>query len=212
MGLGKVVITAKTSNGKTATTTVTSDVKSMSLEISNSSIYYYGVKTSKATLKVDSNGYNLSNDEIEWSIPDASGQSAPASSSTSGKVATITARKDGSHGNVNIKVTVGNKTVTKVVYVEPALSIYTNTDNTTSFSNKGTYYYCTFKGEKVLSVSTNVDVSWVFDTDSSVIGHSETVGKRKLVLYVQYVAQNGLYIKAKTAGGQVKEITVTPQS
>ena len=69
---------------------------------------------------------------------------------------------------------------------------------------------CTFKGEKNFYLRSNIDVSWEYDVSSPVIAGIEGKDARNLKLSVQYVAHNGLNIKARSKSGQVKEIALTP--
>lgn len=91
--IGNATITAKTANGKTASATVTSDVKNITLTVGNQTISKYGTITStNITVNIDANGYNVPDSLITWYAPDASGYTAPAYMSSNGKTATVTAR------------------------------------------------------------------------------------------------------------------------
>ena len=211
IGLGEANITVKTTNGKTATAKVISDVKSITLSVANQTISKYGtIKSTTITANIDSNGYNVPNSLITWSAPDTTGYTSAAGMSSNGKIATITAR-DVWSGTSTIPVTVkiNNKEAKTTIYVESTLSITNNSNGVTCNENSGKLY-CTFKGEKSFYLQSNIDVSWEYNTSSPVIAGIEGKDVRNLKLSVQYVAQNGLNIKAHSKAGQVKEIVLTP--
>ena len=211
VGLGEANITVKTANGKTATAKVISDVKSITLSVANQTISKYGtIKSTTITANINSNGYNVPNSLITWIAPDTTGYTAAAGMSSNGKIATITAR-DVWSGTSTIPVTVkiNNKEAKTTIYVESTLSITNNSNGVTCNENSGKLY-CTFKGEKSFYLQSNIDVSWEYNTSSPVIAGIEGKDVRNLKLSVQYVAQNGLNIKARSKAGQVKEIVLTP--
>ena len=211
VGLGEATITVKTSNGKTATTKVTSDVRSITLSVVNKTISKYGTITSTTiTANIDSNGYSVPNSLITWSAPDATGYTAPAYISTNGKTATLTARDWwGSTSSIPVTVKVNNKEAKTTIYVEPKINI-SNRSNGITCNERDERLYCTFKGEKSLHLQSNIDVTWEYYQNSPIIAGIEGKDNRNLKLSVQYVSQNGLNIKAKSKAGQVKEIVLTP--
>ena len=211
VGLGEATITVKTSNGKTATTKVTSDVRSITLSAVNKTISKYGTITSTTiTANIDSNGYSVPNSLITWSAPDATGYTAPAYISTNGKTATLTARDWwGSTSSIPVTVKVNNKEAKTTIYVEPKINI-SNRSNGITCNERDERLYCTFKGEKSLHLQSNIDVTWEYYQNSPIIAGIEGKDNRNLKLSVQYVSQNGLNIKAKSKAGQVKEIVLTP--
>lgn len=211
VGLGEATITVKTANGKVATAKVTSDVKSITLNVANNTISKYGtIKSTTINVNIDSNGYNVTNSLITWSAPDASGSTAPAYMSINGKIATITARDVWSRtSTIPVTVKINNKEAKTTIYVEPQISISNNSSGVTCNESNGRML-CTFKGEKSFYLQSNIDVSWEYNTSSPVIAGIEGKDVRNLKLSVQYVAQNGLNIKARSKAGQVKEIVLTP--
>lgn len=211
VGLGEATITVKTSNGKTATTKVTSDVRSITLSAVNKTISKYGTITSTTiTANIDSNGYSVPNSLITWSAPDATGYTAPAYISTNGKTATLTARDWwGSTSSIPVTVKVNNKEAKTTIYVEPKINI-SNRSNGITCNERDERLYCTFKGEKSLHLQSNIDVTWEYYQNSPIIAGIEGKDNKNLKLSVQYVSQNGLNIKAKSKAGQVKEIVLTP--
>ena len=211
VGLGEATITVKTSNGKTATTKVTSDVRSITLSVVNKTISKYGTITSTTiTANIDSNGYSVPNSLITWSAPDATGYTAPAYISTNGKTATLTARDWwGSTSSIPVTVKVNNKEAKTTIYVEPKINI-SNRSNGITCNERDERLYCTFKGEKSLHLQSNIDVTWEYYQNSPIIAGIEGKDNKNLKLSVQYVSQNGLNIKAKSKAGQVKEIVLTP--
>lgn len=211
VGLGEATITVKTSNGKTATTKVTSDVRSITLSAVNKTISKYGTITSTTiTANIDSNGYSVPNSLITWSAPDATGYTAPAYISINGKTATLTARDWwGSTSSIPVTVKVNNKEAKTTIYVEPKINI-SNRSNDITCNERDERLYCTFKGEKSLHLQSNIDVTWEYYQNSPIIAGIEGKDNRNLKLSVQYVSQNGLNIKAKSKAGQVKEIVLTP--
>ena len=211
VGLGEATITAKTSNGKTATAKVTSDVRSITLSVVNKTISKYGTITSTTiTANIDSNGYSVPNSLITWSAPDATGYTAPAYISTNGKTATLTARDWwGSTSSIPVTVKVNNKEAKTTIYVEPKINI-SNRSNGITCNERDERLYCTFKGEKSLHLQSNIDVTWEYYQNSPIIAGIEGKDNRNLKLSVKYVSQNGLNIKAKSKAGQVKEIVLTP--
>ena len=211
VGLGEATITVKTSNGKTATTKVTSDVRSITLSAVNKTISKYGTITSTTiTANIDSNGYSVPNSLITWSAPDATGYTAPAYISTNGKTATLTARDWwGSTSSIPVTVKVNNKEAKTTIYVEPKINI-SNRSNGITCNERDERLYCTFKGEKSLHLQSNIDVTWEYYQNSPIIAGIEGKDNRNLKLSVQYVSENGLNIKAKSKAGQVKEIVLTP--
>lgn len=211
VGLGEAIITVKTSNGKTATTKVTSDVRSITLSAVNKTISKYGTITSTTiTANIDSNGYSVPNSLITWSAPDATGYTAPAYISINGKTATLTARDWwGSTSSIPVTVKVNNKEAKTTIYVEPKINI-SNRSNGITCNERDERLYCTFKGEKSLHLQSNIDVTWEYYQNSPIIAGIEGKDNRNLKLSVQYVSQNGLNIKAKSKAGQVKEIVLTP--
>lgn len=211
VGLGTAIIKAKTSNGKQAMISVTSEIKSITLSPDRTAISYNGAKEAKVTAIIDANGYSLPDSEIKWSIPDASGQNAPASSTANGKIATITARSSSIPGSIGVTARVGTKEAKTSIKVESPLTLSTYAGNTTNFSQNGANrYLVTFSGDKTLSLYASTDVTWEFTVSSPVITGISARTNRQLTLSVQYVSQNGLNIKARTAGGQMKEVVVTP--
>lgn len=211
VGLGEATITAKTSNGKTATAKVTSDVRSITLSVVNKTISKYGTITSTTiTANIDSNGYSVPNSLITWSAPDATGYTAPAYISTNGKTATLTARDWwGSTSSIPVTVKVNNKEAKTTIYVEPKINI-SNRSNGITCNERDERLYCTFKGEKSLHLQSNIDVTWEYYQNSPIIAGIEGKDNTNLKLSVQYVSHNGLNIKAKSKAGQVKEIVLTP--
>lgn len=211
VGLGEATITVKTSNGKTATAKVTSDVRSITLSVVNKTISKYGTITSTTiNVNIDSNGYNVPNSLITWSAPDATGYTAPAYISINGKTATLTARDWwGSTSSIPVTVKVNNKEAKTTIYVEPKINI-SNRSNGITCNERDEILYCTFKGEKSLHLQSNIDVTWEYYQNSPIIAGIEGKDNRNLKLSVQYVSQNGLNIKAKSKAGQVKEIVLTP--
>lgn len=214
VGLGEAIITVKTSNGKTATAKVTSNVKSITLNVANNTISKYGTITSTTiTANIDSNGYSVPNSLITWSAPDATGYTAPAYISTKGKTATLTARDWwGSTSSIPVTVKVNNKEAKTTIYVEPKINISNlSSSNGITCNERDEILYCTFKGEKSLHLQSNIDVTWEYYQNSPIIAGIEGKDNRNLKLSVQYVNQNGLNIKAKSKAGQVKEIVLTPK-
>ena len=209
--IGNATITAKTANGKTASATVTSDVKNITLTVGNQTISKYGTITStNITVNIDANGYNVPDSLITWYAPDASGYTAPAYMSSNGKTATVTAR-DVWNGTASVPITVkiNNKQVKTTIYVESAINISNLSSGITS-NESGGILYCTFRGEKSLHLQSNIDVTWQYSKSSPVIAGIEGEDNRNLKLSVQYVSHNGLNIKARSKAGQVKEIILTP--
>ena len=211
VGLGEANITVKTANGKTATAKVISDVKNITLSVANQTISKYGtIKSTTITANIDSNGYNVPNSLITWSAPDTTGYTSAASMSINGKIATITARDVWSRtSTIPVTVKINNKEAKTTIYVEPTLSITNKSSDVTCNESNGRML-CTFKGEKSFYLQSNIDVSWEYNTSSPVIAGIEGKDVRNLKLSVQYVAQNGLNIKARSKAGQVKEIVLTP--
>lgn len=213
VGLGEATITVKTSNGKTATAKVTSDVRSITLSVVNKTISKYGTITSTTiTANIDSNGYSVPNSLITWSAPDATGYTAPAYISKNGKTATLTARDWwGSTSSIPVTVKVNNKEAKTTIYVEPKINISNrSSSNGINCNERDEKLYCTFKGEKSLHLQSNIDVTWEYYQNSPIIAGIEGKDNKNLKLSVQYVSQNGLNIKAKSKAGQVKEIVLTP--
>ena len=210
VGLGEANITVKTANGKTASAKVISDVKNITLSVTNQTISKYGTNSTKITANIDSNGYNVPNSLITWSAPDTTGYTSAASMSINGKIATITARDVWSRtSTIPVTVKINNKEAKTTIYVEPTLSITNKSSGVTCNESNGRML-CTFKGEKSFYLQSNIDVSWEYNTSSPVIAGIEGKDVRNLKLSVQYVAQNGLNIKARSKAGQVKEIVLTP--
>ena len=211
VGLGEATITVKTANGKVATAKVTSDVKSITLNVANNTISKYGtIKSTTINVNIDSNGYNVPNSLITWSAPDTTGYTSAASMSINGKIATITARDVWSRtSTIPVTVKINNKEAKTTIYVEPQISISNKSSGVTCNESNG-IMLCTFKGEKSFYLQSNIDVSWEYNTSSPVIAGVEGKDVRNLKLSVQYVAHNGLNIKARSKSGQVKEIVLTP--
>lgn len=211
VGLGEANITVKTANGKTATAKVISDVKNITLSVENQTISKYGtIKSTTITANIDSNGYNVPNSLITWSAPDTTGYTSAASMSINGKIATITARDVWSRtSTIPVTVKINNKEAKTTIYVEPKLSVSNKSSGVTCNESNGRML-CTFNGEKNFYLQSNIDVSWEYNTSSPVIAGIEGKDVRNLKLSVQYVAQNGLNIKARSKAGQVKEIVLTP--
>lgn len=212
VGLGEANITVKTANGKTASAKVISDVKNITLSVANQTISKYGtINRTTITANIDSNGYNVPNSLITWIAPDTTGYTSAASMRINGKIATITARDVWSSTSAIIPVTVkiNNKEAKTTIYVEPKLSVSNKSSDVTCNESNG-IMLCTFKGEKNFYLRSNIDVSWEYDVSSPVIAGIEGKDARNLKLSVQYVAQNGLNIKARSKAGQVKEIVLTP--
>ena len=212
VGLGEANITVKTANGKTASAKVTSDVKNITLSVTNQTISKYGTNSTKITANIDSNGYNVPNSLITWSAPDTTGYTSAASMSIDGKTASLTARDVwGVTSSIPVTVKINNKEAKTTIYVEPKLSvsnISSSSDVTCNESNGK--MLCTFKGEKNFYLQSNIDVSWEYNASSPVIAGIEGKDVRNLKLSVQYVSDNGLNIKARSKAGQVKEIVLTP--
>ena len=213
VGLGEANITVKTANGKTASAKVISDVKNITLSVENQTISKYGtIKSTTITANIDSNGYNVPNSLITWSAPDTTGYTSAASMSINGKIATITARDVWSRtSTIPVTVKINNKEAKTTIYVEPKLSVSNKSKSSGVTCNESNgRMLCTFKGEKNFYLQSNIDVSWEYNVSSPVIAGIEGKDARNLKLSVQYVAQNGLNIKAHSKAGQVKEIVLTP--
>lgn len=212
VGLGEATITVKTANGKVATAKVTSDVKSITLNVANNTISKYGtINSTTINVNIDANGYNVPNDLIVWQAPDTSGYTSAAGMSTNGKTATLTARDvwGSTVSSIPVTVKINNKEAKTTIYVEPKISIINNPSGVTCNESNG-IMLCTFKGEKSFYLQSNINVTWNYNKASSVIAGIEEENSKNLKLSVQYVAHNGLNIKARSKSGQVKEIVLTP--
>ena len=132
--------------------------------------------------------------------------------SINGKIATITARDVWSRtSTIPVTVKINNKEAKTTIYVEPKLSVSnTNRSSGVTCNESNGRMLCTFKGEKSFYLQSNIDVSWEYNTSSPVIAGIEGKDARNLKLSVQFVANNGLNIKARSKAGQVKEIVLTP--
>ena len=212
VGLGEANITVKTANGKTASAKVISDVKNITLSVTNQTISKYGTNRTKITANIDSNGYNVPNSLITWSAPDTTGYTSAASMSINGKTATITARDVWSRtSTIPVTVKINNKEAKTTIYVEPKLSVSNRSSSSGVTCNESNgKMLCTFKGEKNFYLQSNIDVSWEYNASSPVIAGIEGKDVRKLKLSVRFVSDNGLNIKARSKAGQVKEIVLTP--
>ena len=212
VGLGEATITVKTANGKVATAKVTSDVKSITLNVANNTISKYGtINSTTINVNIDANGYNVPNDLIVWQAPDTSGYTSAAGMSSNGKTATLTARDvwGSTVSSIPVTVKINNKEAKTTIYVEPKISISNNSSGVTC-NERDEKLYCTFSGEKSLYLKSNINVIWDYNKASSVIAGIEEENSKNLKLSVQYVIHNGLNIKAKSKAGQVKEIVLTP--
>ena len=212
VGLGEANITVKTANGKTASAKVISDVKNITLSVTNQTISKYGTNRTKITANIDSNGYNVPNSLITWSAPDTTGYTSAASMSINGKIATLTARDVwGVTSSIPVTVKINNKEAKTTIYVEPKLSVSNKSSSSDVTCNESNgKMLCTFKGEKNLYLKSNLNVTWEYNKNSSVIAGIEEESTNILKLSVQYVYGNGLNIKARSKAGQVKEIVLTP--
>ena len=212
VGLGEANITVKTANGKTASAKVISDVKNITLSVTNQTISKYGTNRTKITANIDSNGYNVPNSLITWSAPDTTGYTSAASMSIDGKTASLTARDVwGVTSSIPVTVKINNKEAKTTIYVEPKLSVSNRSSSSGVTCNESNgKMLCTFKGEKNFYLQSNIDVSWEYNASSPVIAGIEGKDARNLKLSVQYVEYNGLNIKARSKAGQVKEIVLTP--
>ena len=213
VGLGEATITVKTANGKVATAKVTSDVKSITLNVANNTISKYGtIKSTTINVNIDSNGYNVPNSLITWSAPDTTGYTSAASMSIDGKTASLTARDVwGVTSSIPVTVKINNKEAKTTIYVEPKLSVSNRSSSSGVTCNESNgKMLCTFKGEKNFYLQSNIDVSWEYNASSPVIAGIEGKDASNLKLSVQFVSGNGLNIKARSKAGQVKEIVLTP--
>ena len=195
--IGSATITAKTSNGKTAKATVYSDVSSISISASKTYISKYGGASSSTITVTTSPEVDAS--LIKWNAPDASGQNAAASFSSSGKSATITARDVWGSNNSSIPVTVsiGRKTSNRVtIYVEPKLSITKSVNE---------YQMSTYEN---IRVNSNIPVKW------SITGSVNVKDIEKKDTY--YIFQTSIpgtafsamiYVEGKTNAGQTGKVT-----
>lgn len=211
VGFGEANITVKTSNGKTATAKVYSNPKSITLASATTKyISLYGTqKKATYTIKIDGNGLAVPNDAIEWDAPDAFGSTAPVSINTSGNVIDFFAREAFSMRQVSATIKVGSLSSKFIINVEPKISIY-NTGSGINCSEYDGRLRCSYKGEKVLKLHSNVPVDWTIGS-SNAIERIDKKENQELVMYVKYAAQTGINIKAKTNAGQTKEIVLTPQ-
>ena len=211
VGFGEANITVKTSNGKTATAKVYSNPKSITLASATTKyISLYGTqKKATYTIKIDGNGLAVPNDAIEWDAPDAFGSTAPVSINTSGNVIDFFAREVFSMRQVSATIKVGSLSSKFIINVEPKISIY-NTGSGINCSEYDGRLRCSYKGEKVLKLHSNVPVDWTIGS-SNAIERIDKKENQELVMYVKYAAQTGINIKAKTNAGQTKEIVLTPQ-
>ena len=211
VGFGEANITVKTSNGKTATAKVYSNPKSITLASATTKyISLYGTqKKATYTIKIDGNGLVVPNDAIEWDAPDAFGSTAPVSINTSGNVIDFFAREVFSMRQVSATIKVGSLSRKFIINVEPKISIY-NTGSGINCSEYDGRLRCSYKGEKVLKLHSNVPVDWTIGS-SNAIERIDKKENQELVMYVKYAAQTGINIKAKTNAGQTKEIILTPQ-
>lgn len=211
VGFGEANITVKTSNGKTATAKVYSNPKSITLASATTKyISLYGTqKKATYTIKIDGNGLVVPNDAIKWDAPDAFGSTAPVSINTSGNIINFFAREVFSMRQVSATIKVGSLSSKFIINVEPKISIY-NTGSGINCSEYDGRLRCSYKGEKVLKLNSNVPVDWTIGS-SNAIERVDKKGKQELVMYVKYAAQTGINIKVKTNAGQTKEIVLTPQ-
>lgn len=198
--IGQATITAKTSNGKTATATVYSDVESIKLTATKTQITKYNGGTSSTSLSVTVTP-NVDASLIKWSAPDASGQNAAAYFSGSGKSATITARDAwGSNpSKIPVKVSVGRKTSNQVdIYVEPKLVL---TPESVTLSASGAS----------ATVTSNISVSWSLGSTSDVtvsnVNKQSTSVSFNAVNTRRYPA--GFQITATSNAGQTAVARVT---
>ncbi len=205
VGLGKATITVKTSNGKTATATVTSDVKSLSISLSKSAISYYGSKTATATVNVDTNGYALKSEDLDINASTRIGKTGAAKYTIDKNIVTITALTTGNAGSVIVTAKVGNKTETKTVFVEKKLTLSEGSSNTAT-CNTNTWV-CSFSGESTLHLTSNINVTWSYNSQSNVVANSASTSN-SLIIYLNNVKQTGLPIEVSTAGGQSQSIIV----
>ena len=212
VGLGEANITVKTANGKTAIAKVISDVKNITLSVTNQTISKYGTNSTKITANIDSNGYNVPNSLITWSAPDTTGYTSAASMRIDGKTASLTARDVwGVTSSIPVTVKINNKEAKTTIYVEPKLSVSNRSSSSGVTCNESNgKMLCTFKGEKNFYLQSNIDVSWEYNASSPVIAGIEGKDVTKLKLSVRFVSDNGLNIKARSKAGQVKEIVLTP--
>ena len=125
VGIGTATITATSSNGKKATATVSSNVESITLTITNSDISKYNGATNSTTVKVTTSP-SVDAKYITVSYPDATGPNAVAYGTNNGDgTYTFTARDNWSSVpvNINVTATVGNKSGSTSFNVEPELKL-----------------------------------------------------------------------------------------
>ncbi len=193
-GIGSATITAKTSNGKTASATVYSDVESISLSLSNSYISNYGSPKS-ATLTVTTVP-QVKDAYICWNAPSSvTGHLTPL-----GATAYFSADETTSYQANNISAYVGRKTSNTVtVYVEPELSAYVSL--APSYENGNG------------SVQANIPVkSWSFGATPTGL-HISNINEGNT--FLTFTANNtnrnavGIQVTATSKTGQTVNVRVT---
>lgn len=225
VGIGTSTITAKSNNNKVATAVVKSNIKSLTVLSTATSLNYYGtIKNASLSLQIDSNGYTITKDMISWNVPNSSGYNVPANFTPNGKTGTLYTNTSGMSGNVVVTVKIGDVTATKTIIVEPTLMVTTGTGNnlkfgsdtnlTTSDYDSNNRAQGSFNTTGTLSVVSNTNVTWAYPTNSEVIAGVVTVSdpKKALKLSLQYKAQQGIQVTATTPAGQVRYLSITPQA
>ena len=200
-GIGSATITVETTNGKSASATVYSDVESITLNADRTLIHYNGNKSATITATVTP-PVTLDKQLYEWSALESSGQNGLTTFSRNGSTGVLTARSSLLPGNSTVQLTIGRKSSPKLtVVVEQNLSLYDCQGYVSSGSS--------------VSISASTKVKWAITnqvkasiSDSSITDTKYTARLSKAP-GLGYGEQGHLTIKATTEAGQTKECSIT---
>lgn len=212
VGIGNATITVKTNNGKTAESTVYSDVESLSLtrggRVSPSDyISKYGDAQKSVTYAVSSTP-SVDAKYITWYAPDATGQNAVAYNTiaSTGKSITITARDNWSNSASSVPVTVkvGRKSFKVTVYVEPELKVYSNYNEVSIL---------TVDSRDDFKLTTYIPVTWTISSEAFLVsGFNKTEKSCSAQVYNDAMHTEGFRVFATSKAGQKSSVSITVNS
>lgn len=206
VGVGKAIITAKASNGKTATMEIESTISRISVAVTAGGSYISAFGTTKSVNLAAA--VSPSKVKASWVAPDTTGGAASAFSKINGNSITITARNawGSSLYKIPVYAAVGSiKSNTVDIYVEPKLTVSTNQN---CESDTADIYKCASMSGKTITLTSNFDIEWKY-TPTHIVKSHNINGK---TLTVQFdsceTGRNGINVKAISKAGQQLEYVI----
>ena len=200
-GIGSATITVKTTNGKSASAIVYSDVESITIKADRTLIHYNGNKSATITATVTPS-VTLKNETYQWSALESTGQNGLTTFSPNGSTGVLTARSSLLPGNSTVQLTIGRKSSSKLtVVVEQNLSLY----DCQGYVSSGSTVNISASMKVKWNVTSPKDVS-ITDTKVTDTKYSARLQK---AAGLGYGEQGHMTVRAITEAGQLKDCVLT---